>query len=142
LAGHENIVRLYNVIRAENDRDLYLVFEYMETDLHAVIRAGILEEIHKQLHLFCLLLFLCLFIDRYIVYQAVKCLYFMHSGHLLHRDMKPSNLLLNSECHVKICDFGLARSLLPSDGDAHSAPGVLTDYVATRWCCVLMFLFS
>lgn len=37
LSGHENIIRLLNVIRAENDRDIYLVFDYMETDLHAVI---------------------------------------------------------------------------------------------------------
>ncbi len=44
---HENIIKLVNVIRAENDKDIYLVFEYMETDLHAVIRANILEEIHK-----------------------------------------------------------------------------------------------
>jgi mitogen-activated protein kinase 15 len=48
LSGHENIIRLLNVIRAENDRDIYLVFDYMETDLHAVIRANILEDIHKQ----------------------------------------------------------------------------------------------
>ena len=45
---HENVVKLQNVIKADNDRDIYLVFEYMETDLHAVIRANILEEIHKQ----------------------------------------------------------------------------------------------
>mmetsp|Transcript_5544 Transcript_5544/g.4739 ORF Transcript_5544/g.4739 Transcript_5544/m.4739 type:complete len:123 (-) Transcript_5544:752-1120(-) len=56
LSGHENIIRLLNVIRAENDRDIYLVFDYMETDLHAVIRANILEEIHKQ----------------YIIYQTLK----------------------------------------------------------------------
>jgi hypothetical protein len=37
--------RLINVLRADNDRDIYLVFEYMETDLHAVIRANILEEV-------------------------------------------------------------------------------------------------
>eukprot|EP00955_Chlamydomonas_euryale_P023559 249054-Chlamydomonas_euryale.AAC.8 len=42
------IYRLINVLKAENDRDLYLVFEYMETDLHAVIRAGILEDVHMQ----------------------------------------------------------------------------------------------
>ena len=55
---HENIVKLHNVIRADNDRDIYLTFEYMETDLHAVIRANILEEIHKQ----------------YIMYQSMKAL--------------------------------------------------------------------
>ena len=34
-------------MRAENDKDIYLAFEFMETDLHAVIRADILEEVHK-----------------------------------------------------------------------------------------------
>jgi len=47
LNGHENIIRLQNVIRAENDRDIYLVFDFMDTDLHAVIRANNLEDIHK-----------------------------------------------------------------------------------------------
>ena len=64
LNGHENIVRLLNVIRAENDRDIYLVFDFMETDLHAVIRANILEEIHKQ----------------YIIYQTLKAIKFLHTG--------------------------------------------------------------
>lgn len=35
----------------------------------------------------------------------------MHSGDLIHRDLKPSNILINSDCHVKIADFGLARSV-------------------------------
>ena len=48
MAGHEHIIRLTNVLKADNDRDIYLVFEYMETDLHAAIRANILQDIHKQ----------------------------------------------------------------------------------------------
>lgn len=114
LSGHPNIVRLMDVIRAENDKDIYLVFDYMETDLHAVIRANILEEIHKQ----------------YIMYQIMKCLKYMHSADLLHRDLKPSNILLNSECLVEVADFGLARSVRARNKD--SAP-ILTEYVATRW---------
>jgi len=119
LAGHDNIIRLQHVIRAENDRDIYLTFDHMETDLHAVIRANILEEIHK----------------KYIIYQLLKALKFMHSGELLHRDIKPSNLLLNSDCHVKLCDFGLCRSVAEiANAAASGNPGpVLTDYVATRW---------
>ena len=114
LAGHENIVRLLDVIKAENDKDIYLVFDYMETDLHAVIRANILEEIHKQ----------------YVVYQILKCLKYMHTADILHRDLKPSNVLLNSECHVKVADFGLARSVHATTKEG--AP-ILTEYVATRW---------
>ncbi len=67
----------------------------METDLHAVIRANILEEIHK----------------KYIMYQILKALKYIHSGELIHRDLKPSNILLSSDCHIKIADFGLARSV-------------------------------
>merc|ERR1719230_1736819 len=48
LNGHENIVRLLNVLKADNDQDIYLITDYMESDLHAVIRANIPEEIHKQ----------------------------------------------------------------------------------------------
>ena len=48
MSGHEHIVTLLNVLKADNDRDIYLVFEYMETDLHAAIRANILQDIHKQ----------------------------------------------------------------------------------------------
>ena len=82
--------------------------------MHAVIRANILEEIHKQ----------------YIIYQILKCLKYLHSADILHRDLKPANILLNSECHVKVADFGLARSL---SSDHNETAPVMTDYVATRW---------
>ena len=35
---HENVIKMKNVLKAENDSDIYVVFEFMETDLHAVIR--------------------------------------------------------------------------------------------------------
>ncbi|XP_004837858.1 mitogen-activated protein kinase 15 isoform X2 [Heterocephalus glaber] len=113
---HPNIIRLLDVIRAENDRDIYLVFESMDTDLNAVIQKGnLLEDIHK----------------RYIFYQLLQATKFIHLGHVIHRDQKPSNVLLDANCSVKLCDFGLARSLsnLPEGPEGQA----LTEYVATRW---------
>ena len=111
LNGHDNIIRLLNVIKAENDLDLYLVFDYMEADLFNVIRANILQEIHK----------------KFIIYQILKALKFIHSADIIHRDLKPSNIFINSDCHVKLGDFGLARTL------AHKMGTIVTEYVATRW---------
>lgn len=71
---------MLNVTKAENERDIYLVFEYMETDLHAVLRANILEDIHK----------------RYIMYQLFRSLKYLHSAQLLHRDVKVRVVVLHS----------------------------------------------
>ncbi|VDN04672.1 unnamed protein product [Thelazia callipaeda] len=116
---HPNIIKLYDVIKADNDKDIYLVFEFMEADLHNVIKKlTILKDIHKQ----------------YIMCQLFRAVRFLHSGNVLHRDLKPSNILLDADCHVKLADFGLARSLSQIEDypEGQNMPE-LTEYVATRW---------
>ena len=63
---HPNIVQLLNVHRADNNRDLYLVFEYMNTDLQRAIhrRPGILKNVHK----------------RFIMYQLLSATRYLHAG--------------------------------------------------------------
>lgn len=101
------------MIKAENDKDIYLVFDYMETDLHAVIRANILEEIHKQ----------------YIMYQLFKALKYMHSAHLLHRDIKVSRML-----HRKalICSGPCTALELPHKKGHHRSGAT----ISTRACYI------
>jgi mitogen-activated protein kinase 15 len=105
-------------------QDLYLVFDFMESDLHKVIKNCKLGEVQI----------------KFIIYQILKALKYIHSGSLIHRDLKPSNILINADCSVKVCDFGLSRSLVTQadDSDDTSRPStapapVLTQYIATRW---------
>ncbi|MFN9899809.1 MAG: protein kinase domain-containing protein [bacterium] len=46
-----------------------------------------------------------------IFYNSLCALNFIHSANIIHRDLKPSNMLIDCNCQIKICDFGLARSL-------------------------------
>jgi mitogen-activated protein kinase 15 len=79
---HPNIVKLDRVIRAKNNKDLYLAFEYMEADLHTLVGEAVLQGAHL----------------RFITYQILRALQYLHSAQLLHRDLKPSNVLINSDC--------------------------------------------
>ena len=49
---------------------------------------------------------------KFFLYQLLKGLKYIHSGKIVHMDLKPRNLLINANCDLKICDFGLAIPLL------------------------------
>lgn len=89
--------------------------ELMECDLAAIIRSGQpLTDAHFQS----------------FIYQILCGLKYVHSANVLHRDLKPGNLLVNADCELKICDFGLARGF---SVDPEENAGYMTEYVATRW---------
>ncbi|KAF0523953.1 mitogen-activated protein kinase spm1 [Gigaspora margarita] len=115
--GHKNITCLYDmdIINPNDFNEIYLYEELMEADLHAIIRSGQpLTDAHYQS----------------FTYQILCGLKYIHSANVLHRDLKPGNLLVNADCELKICDFGLARGF---SEDPEANAGFMTEYVATRW---------
>ena len=80
--NHENIIKLHEVLHSVSGRDIYLVFEYMSTDLYRTIYENCLQDVHR----------------KYVLYQLLKGLVYLHSAGIIHRDLKPSNLLLSMQC--------------------------------------------
>lgn len=114
---HENLMQVKNVFMVDSRMDfqeLYVVSELMETDLASTLRSSQqLTDDHCQ----------------FFLYQILRGMKYVHSAQVIHRDLKPRNLLVNSNCDLKICDFGLARVRF-SDKE-WVCP--MTEYVCTRW---------
>ena len=66
----------------------------MQSDLHKII---VSNQVLTMDHI------------KVFTYQILRGLKYLHGASILHRDMKPGNLLVNANCLLKICDFGLAR---------------------------------
>ncbi|XDV20856.1 hypothetical protein PO909_026070 [Leuciscus waleckii] len=91
---HPNIVLLLDSF--ETERELVVVTEYAEGELFQILEDdGSLPE-NQVCEIAC---------------QLVSALYYLHSHRILHRDMKPQNILLGKGGVVKLCDFGFARAM-------------------------------
>ena len=112
--AHPNILPLLEVVKPRDSNgftNIYLVSELMETDLHKVVHSR--QDLTSD-HI------------SYFIYQTLCALKHIHSASILHRDLKPANLLVNSDCSLKMCDFGLAR-----ESDTTLSQN-FTEYVVTR----------
>ncbi|ORY33435.1 kinase-like domain-containing protein [Naematelia encephala] len=117
---HENLTGLIDLDYVwEGYNEIYLYMEPMEADLHQIVRSGQpLSNPHIQ----------------FFLYQLLRGMKYIHSANVIHRDLKPGNLLVNADCELKICDFGLARGFQPVTGEGDQNEELkLTEYVATRW---------
>lgn len=101
---HPNIVKLCDVIHSE--RKLTLVFEFLDQDLKKVLdmcECGLDPATTKS-----------------FMYQLLRGVAYCHRQRVLHRDLKPQNLLISREGALKLADFGLARAFgIPVRGYSH-----------------------
>jgi cyclin-dependent kinase 1 len=94
---HENVVELKDCV--QEDGKLYLVFEFLDKDLKKYMEScsGLLSPILVKSYLF----------------QICRGLAFCHARGVMHRDLKPQNLLVTRDGRLKLADFGLARAFCP-----------------------------
>ncbi|KAJ2794198.1 cyclin-dependent kinase 5, partial [Coemansia helicoidea] len=91
---HPNIVGLFDVLHTE--KKLTLVFEFMDSDLKKFVDAsgGDLDPLTV----------------KHLLFQLLCGVAYCHRNRVLHRDLKPQNLLINKRGDLKLGDFGLARA--------------------------------
>lgn len=91
---HENIILMFDAF--ETDREFCVVTEYAQGELFDILQDD--QRLPEQT-------------VQQIAKQLVKALHYLHSNRIIHRDMKPQNVLIGSNGRIKLCDFGFARAM-------------------------------
>jgi len=110
---------------SENGDFLFIVMDYFPTSLFSVLRQSSSIRVSEQQIKIILYKFLC----------SIK---FLHSANVMHRDIKPTNILINENLDVRICDFGYARSVLEEISEEKALNKLLkprrrlTQHICTR----------
>ncbi|MFH4976742.1 hypothetical protein AB6A40_003451 [Gnathostoma spinigerum] len=93
---HKNVVRLKDVVVGRHLTSIFLVMEYCEQDLASLLDHMSAPFTEAQV--------------KCIILQLLEALVYLHKNHVVHRDLKVSNLLLTNDGCLKVADFGLART--------------------------------
>ena len=112
---HDNVVDFQEAFIYKGN--LFLVFEYVEKNLLEVLEKSP-DGLNPKL-------------IRSFVFQMCKAVHYLHINKMIHRDVKPENLLIDENMNLKLCDFGFARKI--NLNEKNNNVDAMTDYVATRW---------
>ncbi|GFQ06233.1 probable serine/threonine-protein kinase at1g54610 [Phtheirospermum japonicum] len=110
---HPNVVKLQGLVTSRMSCSLYLVFDYMEHDLAGLASSPGIKFTESQVKCY--------------MHQLLSGLEHCHNRHVLHRDIKGSNLLIDDGGVLKIADFGLASTFDPNNKQP------MTSRVVTLW---------
>ncbi|CAF1395573.1 unnamed protein product [Rotaria magnacalcarata] len=91
--NHQNIIKLYDVFLT--DERCYFLLEYMDEDLKRYLDRN--RPLDRQM-------------IKNFMYQLFDAMFYCHKHRIIHRDIKPHNILVNHEHQLKLCDFGLGRA--------------------------------
>lgn len=112
---HPNVLGLTKLfVEGDEFQDVYMCLDLMDGDLNQLIHAG--KERFSDYQVQC------------ILYQILRGLLCLRKAHVIHRDLKPGNILYQAAGAVKIADLGLARTI-----DADEDDSDMTEYVVTRF---------
>ncbi|KAF4749042.1 hypothetical protein FOZ62_001537, partial [Perkinsus olseni] len=96
---HTSVIKIVDLVVPEDlvkFNDFYLVLEMADSDMKKLFRQPIfLTDLHAKT----------------LLYNLLVGIKFLHSAGVYHRDLKPANCLVDQDCSVKICDFGLSRAV-------------------------------
>lgn len=90
------IIHARDVIVNPGSPDLYLVMELSQTDLRKLAKSSVYLDA-KQVQV--------------IMYKLLTAINYLHSCGVIHRDIKPGNVLINADCGIRLCDFSLSRCM-------------------------------
>jgi hypothetical protein len=113
---HPNILSIDEVVwsqgDAKDDFDVYLVMDFYNYDLRRLLEKFQLKFNSSEV--------------KYLFRQLAEGVAYLHENILMHRDLKTENILINTTGHLKICDFGLARTFNPEGRMKTYTPVVIT----------------
>jgi mitogen-activated protein kinase 1/3 len=98
---HPHVIALYDFVIPQDLKkfqEVYIIMEICDSDLKKLVKTDVVLEID---HI------------KTLMYGLLAGCRYLHSAGVIHRDLKPANVLCNRDCTVKVCDFGLSRTLPP-----------------------------